>query len=53
MNNYSFHANDISRGDMYYVVNNGVNTEDWKQGRPAIIVSNDVNNRNSTHVEIV
>lgn len=53
MNNYSFPANDISRGDMYYVVNNGVNTEDWKQGRPAIIVSNDVNNRNSTHVEIV
>lgn len=41
------------RGDMYYVINNGYNGTDNKQGRPAIIVSNDVGNKHSSMVEVV
>lgn len=41
------------RGDMFYVINNGYNGTDNKQGRPAIIVSNDVGNKHSSMVEVV
>ncbi len=53
MNSNMFPTNEVSRGDMYYVINNGLNADDWKQGRPAIIVSNDVNNRYSSYIEVV
>lgn len=42
-----------NRGDMYYVVNNGYGGTDTKQGRPAVIVSNDVGNKHSSMVEVV
>lgn len=56
MNNYTLFTSvtdNIRRGDMYYIINNGANMEDNRQGRPAIIVSNDINNKNSDRVEIV
>lgn len=46
--------NDIRRGDIFYVTRN-YQEEGSEQhaGRPAIIVSNDINNANSTTVEVV
>ena len=50
----TFPANTVGmRGDMIYVINNGLNADDWKQGRPAIVVSSDVFNKNSTYIEVV
>ena len=51
MNTYP--SQQFCRGDVYYVLNNGANAADWKQGRPAVIVSNDVGNQHSPVVEVV
>ncbi len=46
---------DIQRGDIYYVKCDGalVTGSETRAGRPAVIVSNDKNNRFSTVVEVV
>lgn len=46
-------AQEIRRGDIFYVVKESVGLIDAKNGRPAIIVSNDKCNTFSDFVEIV
>lgn len=45
---------DIRRGEVYYIdrIRDEVGSEQYS-GRPAIIVSNDCNNRNSSTVEVI
>lgn len=44
---------EIRRGDIFYITDGySVGSEQWS-GRPAIIVSNDLNNRHSDTVEVV
>lgn len=48
-----FCVEKIARGDIFYV-NKGLNNgHEQKAGRPALIVSNDLNNKYSTTVEVV
>lgn len=44
----------IRRGDIYYVLDNipAVGSEQSRMGRPAVIVSNNANNKHSSVVEI-
>lgn len=44
---------DINRGDVYYVEASYSVGSEQRAGRPAVIVSNDRNNRNSNIVEVV
>ncbi len=44
---------DIRRGDIYYVENHQSVGCEQRAGRPAVVVSNDMNNQHSTTVEIV
>ena len=43
---------DIRRGDIYYVENHQSVGCEQRAGRPAVVVSNDMNNQHSTTVEI-
>ena len=44
---------DIKRGDIYYIENRHTVGSEQRAGRPAVVVSNDMNNQHSTTVEIV
>lgn len=44
---------DIRRGDIYYVENRYAVGSEQRAGRPAVVVSNDMNNQHSTTVEVV
>lgn len=44
---------DIRRGDIYYIENRYTVGSEQRGGRPAVVVSNDMNNQHSTTVEIV
>ena len=41
---------DIRRGDIYYVENHQSVGFEQRAGRPAVVVSNDMNNQHSTTV---
>lgn len=43
----------IKRGDIFYVASGHVTGSEQRAGRPAIVVSNDVNNEHSPTVEMV
>lgn len=44
---------DIRRGDIYYIENHCSVGSEQRANRPAVVVSNDLNNQHSTTVEIV
>ncbi len=44
---------DIRRGDIYYIENWYAVGSEQRAGRPAVVVSNDMNNQHSTTVEVV
>lgn len=48
-----FQIEKITRGDIFYVNKGDNNGSEQKAGRPALIVSNDLNNKYSTTVEVV
>ena len=45
--------NKVKRGDVFYVEPNSTYGHEMRSGRPAVIVSNDINNRHSPVVEVV
>lgn len=45
--------NDIYRGDIFYIDYGQYTGSEQRAGRPGIVVSNDLNNLNSTTIEVV
>lgn len=51
---YERRAQAVRRGDIYYISNNrGQIGSEMKKDRPAVVVSNDMNNRHSNEITVV